>query len=148
MSCNRSILPLLRQAAPRLSRHFFATCRQCTQTQPRPARLHTRVAAHAQFKSKGQSAFLKAFRSQSTVASNDGPISRLAELGRIAQDAAAKAKPQPKDAFFPLASRRVVGWWLLGSAASVFGIVVFGGLTRLTESGYKGLKMRHRYALG
>lgn len=26
--------------------------------------------------------------------------------------------------------------WLLGSAASVFGIVVFGGLTRLTESGY------------
>jgi cytochrome c oxidase assembly protein subunit 15 len=28
-----------------------------------------------------------------------------------------------------------VGFWLLGSAASVFGIVVFGGLTRLTESG-------------
>jgi cytochrome c oxidase assembly protein subunit 15 len=29
-----------------------------------------------------------------------------------------------------------VAYWLLGSAASVFGIVVFGGLTRLTESGY------------
>jgi cytochrome c oxidase assembly protein subunit 15 len=29
-----------------------------------------------------------------------------------------------------------VAFWLLGSAASVFGIVVFGGLTRLTESGY------------
>jgi cytochrome c oxidase assembly protein subunit 15 len=32
----------------------------------------------------------------------------------------------------------VVGYWLIGSAASVFGIVVFGGLTRLTESGYVG----------
>jgi len=30
---------------------------------------------------------------------------------------------------------RAVAIWLLGSAASVFGIVVFGGLTRLTESG-------------
>ncbi|RYP42860.1 hypothetical protein DL768_010183 [Monosporascus sp. mg162] len=28
-----------------------------------------------------------------------------------------------------------VGYWLIGSAVSVFGIVVFGGLTRLTESG-------------
>jgi hypothetical protein len=30
----------------------------------------------------------------------------------------------------------VVGYWLIGSAVSVFGIVVWGGLTRLTESGY------------
>jgi cytochrome c oxidase assembly protein subunit 15 len=29
----------------------------------------------------------------------------------------------------------VVGYWLIGSAVSVFGIVVWGGLTRLTESG-------------
>ncbi|KAF2397007.1 cytochrome oxidase assembly [Trichodelitschia bisporula] len=36
---------------------------------------------------------------------------------------------------FPQTSDKVVGYWLLGSAASVFGIVVFGGLTRLTESG-------------
>ncbi|KAJ1648983.1 Cytochrome c oxidase assembly protein cox15 [Dispira simplex] len=32
-------------------------------------------------------------------------------------------------------SRKVVGYWLLASAASVFGIVVWGGVTRLTESG-------------
>ena len=38
--------------------------------------------------------------------------------------------------FFPEISDKAVGYWLLGSAASVFGIVVFGGLTRLTESGY------------
>ena len=32
-------------------------------------------------------------------------------------------------------SSPAVGYWLLISAASVFGIVVLGGLTRLTESG-------------
>jgi cytochrome c oxidase assembly protein subunit 15 len=37
---------------------------------------------------------------------------------------------------FPKTSERSVAYWLLGSAASVFGIVVWGGLTRLTESGY------------
>lgn len=42
-----------------------------------------------------------------------------------------KSKP-----FFPPRTSKAVGFWLLGSAASVFGIVVFGGLTRLTESGY------------
>ncbi|KAI1979175.1 Cytochrome c oxidase assembly protein cox15 [Ophidiomyces ophidiicola] len=36
---------------------------------------------------------------------------------------------------FPEVSSKIVAYWLLGSAASVFGIVVFGGLTRLTESG-------------
>lgn len=36
---------------------------------------------------------------------------------------------------FPQTSSKSVAYWLLGSAASVFGIVVFGGLTRLTESG-------------
>lgn len=35
-----------------------------------------------------------------------------------------------------MTSDKSVAYWLLGSAASVFGIVVFGGLTRLTESGY------------
>lgn len=46
------------------------------------------------------------------------------------QDAKAKSKS------FPETSSKSVAYWLLGSAASVFGIVVFGGLTRLTESGY------------
>lgn len=41
-----------------------------------------------------------------------------------------------KKSFFPDASSNTVAYWLLASAASVFGIVVFGGLTRLTESGY------------
>jgi hypothetical protein len=40
---------------------------------------------------------------------------------------------QSKKAFPETSSK--IAYWLLGSAASVFGIVVFGGLTRLTESG-------------
>lgn len=31
--------------------------------------------------------------------------------------------------------RRIVGYWLAGCTGAVFGIIVFGGLTRLTESG-------------
>jgi len=42
-------------------------------------------------------------------------------------------------------STRAVGIWLLGSAGLVFAIVVVGGLTRLTESGY-GL-MHNRYQI-
>jgi cytochrome c oxidase assembly protein subunit 15 len=40
-----------------------------------------------------------------------------------------------KGSSFPETSSNGVAYWLLGSAASVFGIVVFGGWTRLTESG-------------
>lgn len=46
------------------------------------------------------------------------------------EEGASKAKSG-----MPKISSKSVAYWLLGSAASVFGIVVFGGLTRLTESG-------------
>lgn len=46
------------------------------------------------------------------------------------------ARYKTKSSFFPETNSKSVAYWLLGSAASVFGIVVFGGLTRLTESGY------------
>jgi len=35
----------------------------------------------------------------------------------------------------PVISKSTVGYWLLGTSGLVFGIVVLGGLTRLTESG-------------
>lgn len=41
----------------------------------------------------------------------------------------------PRGRWFPVISDRIVGYWLLGSAGLVFGIVVLGGFTRLTESG-------------
>lgn len=36
---------------------------------------------------------------------------------------------------FPEISNKIVGYWLVGTSTLVFGIVVLGGLTRLTESG-------------
>lgn len=42
---------------------------------------------------------------------------------------------EPRDGYWAAVTSKSVAYWLLGSAASVFGIVVFGGLTRLTESG-------------
>ena len=74
----------------------------------------------------------------------DKPISPIAELSdkfrtanapKEAQDIAQTSKLS-KSSSFPETSDKAVGYWLLASAASVFGIVVFGGLTRLTESGY------------
>lgn len=50
--------------------------------------------------------------------------------------AAAVEGSQSKKKMPEFTTSRAVGLWLLGSALSVFGIVVFGGLTRLTESGY------------
>jgi cytochrome c oxidase assembly protein subunit 15 len=50
----------------------------------------------------------------------------------VIEEGATKAKSST----FPKISDMSVAYWLLGSAASVFGIVIFGGLTRLTESGF------------
>ncbi|KAI1175197.1 cytochrome c oxidase assembly protein COX15 [Nemania sp. FL0916] len=55
-----------------------------------------------------------------------------ASLMSTAAPAVSKASTR---AFPEVTSSKSVAYWLLGSAASVFGIVVFGGLTRLTESG-------------
>lgn len=51
------------------------------------------------------------------------------------EDAGADSKSKSKAKSWPETTSKSVAIWLLGSAASVFGIVVFGGLTRLTESG-------------
>ncbi|KAF2837467.1 cytochrome c oxidase assembly protein-like protein cox15 [Patellaria atrata CBS 101060] len=122
-------LPLLKKAAPRLWRQFF-TCRACS---------HQRsvVPKHAprSFKATRQTPFLQAFKSptkrllHNASSSNKGsPLSELSRaLNRNASD--------EKESFFPAVTSKSVAYWLLGSAASVFGIVVWGGLTRLTESG-------------
>jgi len=54
-------------------------------------------------------------------------------VANAAEEGATKAKSS-----FPQVSDKSVAYWLLGSAVSVFGIVIFGGLTRLTESGCVG----------
>ena len=91
------------------------------------------------FKSVRQTAFLKAFRShgqarvrQASTANLSGESSSIGNLGKTF--AAQNTTPATKS-FFPETNSKSVAYWLLGSAASVFGLVIFGGLTRLTESG-------------
>ncbi|KAK4454151.1 putative cytochrome c oxidase assembly protein COX15 [Podospora aff. communis PSN243] len=85
------------------------------------------------------------------------PSSKIAQLACAATAARAYSSPSivsqlpktnaqtsiPKDeressakkSAWPEQNPKSVAYWLIGSAVSVFGIVVFGGLTRLTESG-------------
>jgi len=128
MASSSSIIPLLRAVAPRLSRRFFAG-QQCT---AKPAQIHSLAGSRLQYHGVKHSTFLKAFRSQSTAASP----SPIANLGRNITSKASKKKTASFASSFPDVSTKSVSYWLFGSAASVFGIVIFGGLTRLTESGY------------
>ncbi|KAL1610614.1 Cytochrome c oxidase assembly protein cox15 [Paraconiothyrium brasiliense] len=111
--------PQLRTAAPRLTRRLFV-CRPCLNSPARAFPVRT---------SPRQPSVLHSVRWKSTqplrssVATAEGT---LAEAG---------AKNNTKSSSWPETSNKSVAYWLLGSAASVFGIVIFGGLTRLTESG-------------
>lgn len=129
-----SMLPALQRVAPRLTRQFF----QCSHQ-----RLPTRKGAYpAHVFPKESPKSLKFFSSShlrssgavSTTATAGLPLStpEPSTEGSTRRDGAKASRR-----YFPNTSQKVVAYWLLGSAASVFGIVVFGGLTRLTESGYK-----------
>lgn len=126
--------PLRTRVLPKLSSVFenAFVCRRC---------LHKQAQSREAYRSTRQTAFLKAFRQRSTTTvrhSSAGAIQHGASpLGALSQSIGrAQERVTPKSRVFPETSSKSVGYWLLGSAASVFGIVVFGGLTRLTESGY------------
>ncbi|EME49165.1 hypothetical protein DOTSEDRAFT_163277 [Dothistroma septosporum NZE10] len=95
------------------------------------------------YQSIRQSPFLTAFRShgpaqlrQQSSAIRAQP--RSSPLGALGRSLGQPPKTQPsssKASSWPETNSKSVAYWLLGSAASVFGIVIFGGLTRLTESG-------------
>lgn len=122
-----SSLSLWRGVAPRLAKDFFTS--QCLPSQGYAAKSIRQFGA-LQFRqpTKIQSNLLnnKKFFSSSLNRSNAAPA-----VAEAVEGGSAKAKSS-----FPKISDKAVAYWLLGSAASVFGIVVFGGLTRLTESGY------------
>jgi cytochrome c oxidase assembly protein subunit 15 len=123
-----SFVPGLRRAGSKLSRDFFI-CHQC----------QARALAPCVSRSAGESTVLRSIRFQSNTApfSQGGSLSVgvAPPLASLSQSIGSAERTASKK-FFPEASSRSVAYWLLGSAASVFGIVVFGGLTRLTESGY------------
>lgn len=66
----------------------------------------------------------------------ESPLGGLADGFARGQQALRDAAGRKARPFFPDISSKPVGYWLIGSAGLVFGIVVLGGLTRLTESGY------------
>jgi heme a synthase len=87
-------------------------------------------------RASGKSNLLPSIRYQSTTVNSTAlPRADASPLISLSQKLSNAEKTASKK-FFPETSSRSVAYWLLGSAASVFGIVVFGGLTRLTESGY------------
>lgn len=99
------------------------------------------LQASAAIHSKAPSLVLQASRSRGYRSSSPKQVASstawkfptpLTHLSKTISDGRTTGRAR----YFPEVSDRVVAYWLLGSAASVFGIVVFGGLTRLTESGY------------
>lgn len=120
--------PHLRTAAPRLSRQL-CSAKPCFNSTIRPAISIARCTAP-------RPSVLQAVRWKSTQPLQNSAT--IEAVGRAAiVEAAAKTGPksEAKSSSFPQTTSKSVAYWLLGSAASVFGIVIFGGLTRLTESG-------------
>jgi cytochrome c oxidase assembly protein subunit 15 len=126
-------VPMFRGLAPRLSKEFF-TCRQCLRAQDYAPKSSFRRFFTAVPFARGTTR-LSASGLTARTRHFDTPIPKpsawLSTAANVAEEAATKAKKSS----FPDVSDKKVAYWLLGSAVSVFGIVVFGGLTRLTESG-------------
>ncbi len=111
--------PALARPAPRFSQRLFTCCRcRYLRASVRPQ------SADATSTSRWCTTAVARELPRSGLSS---PLSSLSQSIKAAKD---------RKRYFPDVSEKIVAYWLLGSAASVFGIVVFGGLTRLTESGY------------
>merc|ERR1712000_608454 len=113
-----SLVPGMRRLVYQAPTRFFA-CNQCLARQPTAT---SRIVKLVRW---------RGYASQASPQPTT-PLNKLAQdmYTRAPAKDAEKAKRT-----FPETSSKGVAYWLLGSAASVFGIVVFGGLTRLTESG-------------
>ncbi|KAK0120291.1 Cytochrome c oxidase assembly protein cox15 [Cadophora gregata] len=132
------LLSSLRRTGPKITNDFFI-CQRCLRQSP---------SILSKVKTPGKLNLSRSIRFNSNTAfadaaaSKKSPLSNLSETIYISKKAAEKAAQEArrgasegKKGFWPETSSNAVGYWLLASAGSVFGIVVFGGLTRLTESG-------------
>ena len=140
-----SFARVLREAAPGLSRRLF-NC-QCQGTGSQRLNAETRAA----FRKAGAASCISSTARQpipvrSFRRANVGSIRWFMASSRSrAASTSAAAAQAVKRSRWPETSSNVVAYWLLGSAASVFGIVVFGGLTRLTESGCVHLAHQNKH---
>ncbi|KAF1828505.1 electron transfer protein 1, mitochondrial precursor [Decorospora gaudefroyi] len=117
--------PQLRTAAPRLSRRLFV-CRPCLSSPIPSAVSASRCSSRPSVLQSVRWKSTQPLRSSATIEASNVERATLAE---------GATKSASRSSSFPETTSKSVAYWLLGSAASVFGIVVFGGLTRLTESG-------------
>ncbi|KAL6806561.1 cytochrome oxidase assembly domain-containing protein [Trichoderma sp. SZMC 28013] len=104
----------LRRAALQVPSRFFV-CNQCLRQAPR----------------RSPSPILNIVRSRGYADAK--PLESLA--AQNASAVASQVQAKASKAFPKKTTSKAVAYWLIGSAASCFGIVVWGGLTRLTESG-------------
>lgn len=115
-------------------------CRQCLETTgQKPSAPVSLLSSLARSPTVRQlrAPISSSIRYLNTTASKKSTSAPAASIEYAADPAAeSNDKSKSRSSSFPDTSSKSVAYWLLGSAASVFGIVVFGGLTRLTESGY------------
>lgn len=113
-------LQALRRAAPSLSRQLFPYQR-CLQLSVKAIPYPKSSRGVPSRPKKPMGPVIGRIRRLSTVAVSETSLPAAGKVSSASR--------------WPDTSSNAVAYWLLGSAASVFGIVVFGGLTRLTESG-------------
>ena len=130
-----SILPALRQAAPRLTRQLFECSHRPALSLPKRSSsdrkgiiLGLSLRQVRPFKSSPRRVLQAVENGVQGDVLSSSPVASVIKSTSRNVDVA-------RSGWFPKTSEKAVAYWLLGSAASVFGIVVFGGLTRLTESG-------------
>ncbi|EED23075.1 cytochrome c oxidase assembly protein cox15 [Talaromyces stipitatus ATCC 10500] len=128
MAALGAAFPLRRFGCHVASAELF-TCRQCLRQQNHATRLFSSRTTPQ--KSLRVSSYLGSLRKNfNPFSTRSALFSTATAAQKTLEQGAAAAKSR-----FPAVSSKSVAYWLLGSAASVFGIVIFGGLTRLTESG-------------
>lgn len=138
------LMPVSRRLAARLAAPA-SICRQCLHSrpavQPRSVVLDALRQSRAAPLARFQSTKAKVTQQVKAV-SEDGATATAGQGAKAVSEDGAKAYAEavenaPSRKRLPeFTTSKAVGLWLLGSAVSVFGIIVFGGLTRLTESGY------------
>nr|POF04589.1 cytochrome c oxidase assembly protein cox15 [Quercus suber] len=114
-------------------------CKRCLQHQVKT------TSQQSSSSTRRQSPFLTAFRqprqtqisfrNQSSARTAPTTLGLMSEQIANPREASNASTAAGKTSSWPATSSPSVAYWLLGSAVSVFGIVIFGGLTRLTESG-------------
>ncbi|KAK4189362.1 cytochrome oxidase assembly protein-domain-containing protein [Podospora australis] len=126
----------LRRAATQLSRPSLVCSQFLLQQKPAPSQ--SKILRLLVAKASAPTLSIRSYATETTTTTTTSPLAGLSKNVNTPITELPKSTPAQdasKKSSFPETTSKSVGYWLLASAVSVFGIVVFGGLTRLTESG-------------